>query len=209
MGRARRKPAAATAAEGATTTPELRLEWRSPAELADNPKNWRTHPQGQQDALSGVMKEVGWAGACLYNERTGRLIDGHLRRKVAHANGAEKIPVLVGSWSEADEAKILATLDPLASMAEADPVKLDALIREVETGNEAVANLLSSMAETVGIIPETDKETDLKQLDTMPPPRMSWALIGIPTVRFGEIAETIELLGMVDGIILETTSNDG
>ena len=145
MGRARRKPAAATAAEGATTTPELRLEWRSPAELADNPKNWRLHPEAQQDALAGVMKEVGWAGACLYNERTGRLIDGHLRRKVAHANGAEKIPVLVGSWSEADEAKILATLDPVANMAGADPIKLDALMREVETSSEAVQEMLADL----------------------------------------------------------------
>lgn len=91
----------------------LRLEYRSPQELADNPRNWRRHPDPQLTALTDVIAEVGWAGACLFNERTGRLIDGHARRKVALQQGAERIPVLVGDWSEDQEAKILATLDRL------------------------------------------------------------------------------------------------
>ena len=61
----------------------LRLEYRTPGELAENPRNWRTHPAAQSTALADVMAEVGWAGACLLNERTGRLIDGHLRREIA------------------------------------------------------------------------------------------------------------------------------
>lgn len=125
--------------------PPLRLEWRSPAELAENPRNWRTHPESQQAALAGVLSEVGWAGACLYNEQTGRLIDGHLRQKVALANGAEKVPVLVGSWTPEQEAKILATLDPIAGLAEADPVVLDALLREVNTGCAELQQMLDDL----------------------------------------------------------------
>ena len=81
-----------------TQAAPLRLEWRSPAELADNPRNGRRHPEAQVAALTDAMAEVGWAGALLFNERTGRLIDGHARRKVALAQGAETVPVLVGSW---------------------------------------------------------------------------------------------------------------
>lgn len=34
---------------------------RVPAsELVPNPKNWRTHPTAQADALKGVLAEVGW-----------------------------------------------------------------------------------------------------------------------------------------------------
>jgi hypothetical protein len=91
------------------------------------------------------MSEVGWAGACLYNERTGRLIDGHLRRKVAQEQGAESIPVLVGAWSEADEAKILATLDPIAGLAVADPVILDSLLRDVNTGCAELQQMLDDL----------------------------------------------------------------
>jgi hypothetical protein len=132
----------------------LRLEWRDPAELAENPRNWRRHPEPQMAALTDVLAEVGWAGACLYNERTGRLIDGHARRKVALEQGAAKVPVLVGDWDEAQEATILATLDPLAAMASADAAKLDALLREVDTGSEALQGMLAELAEGMGAIPE-------------------------------------------------------
>jgi len=142
--------------------PSLRLEWRSPAELAENPRNWRTHPEAQQAALAGVLSEVGWAGACLYNERTGRLIDGHLRRKVAQMQGAETMPVLVGDWSEADEAKILATLDPIAGLAECDPVRLRSVIDDVQTATQEVADMLTRLWEDnkpVDELPPVDEDT--------------------------------------------------
>src|SRR5260370_41634912 len=108
MVRTRTKPAK----KQPVPAPALRLEWRSPAELAANPANWRRHPETQIAALTDVITEVGWAGACLYNERTGRLIDGHARQKIALAQGTDKVPVLIGDWTEEQEAKILATLDP-------------------------------------------------------------------------------------------------
>ena len=61
---------------------------RVPAhELQPNPKNWRTHPVAQQDALRGVLAEVGIAGAVLARETAEgglMLIDGHLRTDVMH-----------------------------------------------------------------------------------------------------------------------------
>jgi adenine-specific DNA methylase len=33
----------------------LRLEWRSPEELAENPRNWRTHPEAQVAALGDEL----------------------------------------------------------------------------------------------------------------------------------------------------------
>jgi len=133
--------------------PPLRLEWRIPSELAENPSNWRRHPEGQRAALEGILNEVGWAGACLYNERTRRLIDGHLRRKLSQARGDEKIPVLVGNWTEEQEATILASLDPISAMATADQGKLEALLREVGTGSEALQQMLDDLARDAGIVP--------------------------------------------------------
>ena len=134
------------------TAPPLRLEWLDPGELAENPANWRRHPGQQLAALTDVISEVGWAGACLFNERTGRLIDGHARRKVALDQGTTKIPVLVGNWTEEQEKKILATLDPLAAMAEADAGQLDALLRDVSTGSEAPSAMLTELAEKSGVV---------------------------------------------------------
>jgi len=60
---------------------KLRLEWMYAEELDGNPRNWHLHPYAQEAALRDAKEEVGWAGALLYNERTRRLIDGHLRKK--------------------------------------------------------------------------------------------------------------------------------
>src|SRR5262249_24712675 len=104
-----------------------------------------------------VLAEVGWAGALLFNERTGRLIDGHARKKVA----AGPVPVLIGSWTEEQERKILATLDPLAARAEADKQALDVLLGEVQPGSEAVAGLLAELAARHGVArPGTDALCD-------------------------------------------------
>lgn len=148
------------------TRHSLRLEWRSPAELAENPRNWRTHPEDQIAALTDVIGEVGWAGACLFNERTGRLIDGHARRKVAIEQGTERVPVLVGDWSEEQEATILASLDPLAAMAEADAGKLDALLAEVNTDSAALQTMLDGLREAVPEIEATDEWPAIEKTTT-------------------------------------------
>lgn len=130
-------------------SPPLRLEYRSPSELAENPANWRTHPDSQLAVLEDVFAEVGWAGALLYNERTGRLVDGHARRGQAALRGDELVPVLIGSWTEEQERLILATFDPVGDMAEVDSTKLGDLIGEMDAEEEAVANLLNELREQI------------------------------------------------------------
>jgi len=132
----------------------LRLEWRTPEELCDNPLNWRTHPDAQAAGLDGLLTEVGWAGAALFNEATGRLIDGHLRKKVAPARLIDgKMPVLVGSWTEEQEQKILAALDPLAGMAAVDTEALTALLDGMDFGTEGLKAALDKFGEDLGINP--------------------------------------------------------
>ncbi|MDY7078645.1 MAG: DUF4417 domain-containing protein [Chloroflexota bacterium] len=127
---------------------ELRLEWIDPKTLTPNPANWRRHPQAQRDALEAVIADVGWAGALLYNEKTGNLIDGHLRQEIDHDG---PVPVLVGSWTEDQERLILATLDPIAALAATDSSALDALLETVEAESEAVKALLEKLAEGEGL----------------------------------------------------------
>jgi len=120
----------------------LRLEWLDPKDLTPNPKNWRKHPKAQTEALAEILRQVGWAGALLYNEQTGRLIDGHLRQKVAND---DKVPVLVGSWTEEQEALILATLDPLAAMAETDAKQAQMLLDGLGQQSEAIQVVLDGL----------------------------------------------------------------
>ena len=133
----------------------LRLEWMDPDQLAEHPENWKTHPESQVESLESVMGQVGWAGALLYNERTGRLLDGHARKKLDTKLLIDgKVPVLIGSWSEKDERLILATLDPLAAMAQTNEEALKAILEGLEVENKALQAMLTGLVGEV----EVDEE---------------------------------------------------
>ena len=116
-----------------------------------NPRNWRIHPLSQQDALKGVLEEVGWVQQVIVNKRTGHLVDGHLRCQLAAREGATTIPVVYVDVSEEEEALVLATLDPIGAMAATDKQKLDELFAGIETENEQVTALIQEIAEKNGI----------------------------------------------------------
>ena len=124
--------------------PPLRLEWIEAGSLADNVFNWRRHPQEQLQSIRELLQdpEIGWAGVCLFNERTGRLIDGHARKSVVDPK--TPIPVLVGNWSEEAERKILATFDPVSAMAQGDAAAYQALIESVNADGLFVRDLIQS-----------------------------------------------------------------
>jgi DNA modification methylase len=120
---------------------------RVPAkQLRPSPKNWRTHPKAQRDALMGILSEIGYADALIARELPGgelELIDGHLRAEVTPE---QEVPVLVLDVTAPEAEKLLATLDPLSAMAEADPAKLDELIRGMSFDNDALGELLENLA---------------------------------------------------------------
>jgi site-specific DNA-methyltransferase (adenine-specific) len=116
-------------------------------DLTPNPKNWRTHPKAQADALRGILAEVGYADALLARELPDGsliLVDGHLR---AETTPDQEVPVLVLDINEAEADKLLLSLDPLAALAETNAVALDSLLREVDTGSEGLQQMYADMAE--------------------------------------------------------------
>jgi len=115
-------------------------------DLKANPKNWRKHPQAQQNALAGVLDAVGWVAPVIFNRQTGHLIDGHLRLELAVKRKEKTLPVSVVDLSPDEEAMILATFDPIAAMAEADRQMLAGLMQSIETEDEQVRTLLESIA---------------------------------------------------------------
>jgi hypothetical protein len=120
------------------------------ADLRPNPRNWRTHPAAQQDALRGLLAEVGYADALLVRELadgTLLLIDGHLR---AETTPDAVVPVLVLDVDQREADKILLTLDPLAGLATTSHEQLQSLLAEVETESNAVQALLDEIGREYG-----------------------------------------------------------
>lgn len=118
-------------------------------DLRDHPSNWRTHPARQREALRGILAEIGYADALLARRDRDSLvlIDGHLRKSL---DPDQVVPVLVLDVSDAEAEKLLATLDPLASLARPDPGALTALLARVRTSNDALADLLEELARQAG-----------------------------------------------------------
>jgi len=121
---------------------ELRLVKAS--ELLPNPKNWRTHPKAQADAMRGALAEIGYADALIaYETDDGlMLIDGHLR---AETTPDIEVPVLITDLNEEEAGMLLLTLDPLASMAEANEDMLRMLQESVEIENQALQDMIAGI----------------------------------------------------------------
>ena len=131
-----------------------------PASFVANPRNWRIHPKEQADALGAALAEVGWVQSVIVNRRSGFLIDGHLRVLEADRLGAKSIPVGYVDLSDEEEAKAIATLDPLAAVAATDSEKLKDLLAEIEAEQPALQAMLDDLAERSGLGSSASEEDD-------------------------------------------------
>lgn len=184
------------------------------ADLEDAPWNFRTHPDAQKSSLDGTVNEIGYYGyqdCYVTPEGKLRLCDGHLRKEwlIEKYGPDAEIEVNVTDFTEEEARKATLTKDPLAAMAEQDDGALAELLGSVEVSDAELAKLLDSMAGDVTAEIFEEGKTKLKSVEVKKPPKMSWVLVGIPTIRFSEISECVEKLSEVDGVMLETTVNDG
>ena len=174
---------------------------RVPAsELLPNPKNWRTHPVAQQDAMRGILAEVGIADAVLARETPDglMLIDGHLRADVAPDT---VWPVLVLDVDESEADLILATHDPLAAMAETNSEHLDTLLQSASTNNEALQAMLAELASDAGLY-ETPEIVEDKvpepPTDLITQPGDLW-ILGAHRVLCGDSTKAEDVARLMDG----------
>jgi DNA modification methylase len=142
-----------------------------PADLAPNPANWRVHPSEQRAALVAALDEVGWVAHVTVNRRTGRILDGHLRRDEAEARGEATVPVVYVDLSEEEERLVLASLDPIAAMAEAEDAQLRALLDGLEPADEGLRAMLDDLGRAHGLdalLPALDVPDDVLPLPEEP-----------------------------------------
>lgn len=129
-----------------------------PETLLENPKNWRLHPKQQQEALRGVLDQVGWVQQVIVNKRTGLLVDGHLRVMLAKREGERAIPVVYVDLDPKEEALILAALDPIGSLADTNIEALNDILKDVKATNLAVDKLVNDLRVEVEEDDEQEEE---------------------------------------------------
>jgi ParB-like chromosome segregation protein Spo0J len=136
----------------------------SASELKPNPRNWRTHPEAQQNALRGVLAEVGFADAVVARELadgTLELVDGHLR---AETMQNALVPVLIVDLNDDEANKVLLTHDLLAGMAGVDRENYDSLAAEAKFASAAVDRMVIEATPEAVIEPASEsREVDFRE----------------------------------------------
>jgi hypothetical protein len=130
----------------------LKLAWIDPNSLTEHDLNWRTHPPYQTEVVAELIRKHGWIVPLVMNARSGKLIDGHDRRKIAIAQGMTAVPVVIGDWPIEQEPEILASLDPSAMLAQGDPEALHRLMQQLADPAPVIKQLIDSVAEGAGVL---------------------------------------------------------
>lgn len=158
-----------TTAKGSSDSenPPFRLEWRDPYSLKANPLNPRKHPQKQRQALHQAISDLGWLAPLLFNERSGHLIDGHLRAQEAIASGHTEVPVLVVDLDADREKAAIASLDAITMAAELDVSGYLSLLKDIA---EPHADLVASLQDLDKFIADSLKEE--AEYDECPTPEV-------------------------------------
>ena len=176
-------------------------------------RNANRHTRRGKAAVRQSMEEVGYV-APMTCAADGEVIDGSARLEMAGlVFGGEVLvvehdgtrPVVmrrvdVGSVASPKARAIALAANRAAELGlDWDPA---VLLEDLEAGVDLTD--LWSPEELAALEP-----VELRDVGTAVPPRMSWVLIGVPTVRFGEIAALVESVAAVPGVVVETTANDG
>lgn len=129
-----------------------------PGQIMANPKNWRLHPKAQQQALSGALNQVGWVQSVIVNKTTGNLVDGHLRVQLAMRNKEATVPVTYVELTPEEEGLVLASLDPIAAMAEQDDAMLRQLLAETQIDSADLEKALNDLLPAERAKPRADQD---------------------------------------------------
>jgi len=118
------------------------------------PFNFRTHPENQQEALAACIEDIGFTSPLIVFQTPDlpdeyvMMIDGHARQDLISSRiGPETlIPCIITDLDEAEARRALLTHDALGAMAQSDKDKLDALLRDMQTEDQDLADMLEDLA---------------------------------------------------------------
>jgi hypothetical protein len=111
--------------------------------LLYNPSNFRRHPVQQKRVFGGAASEIGLVAPIIQNDRTGYLLDGHMRVEEAMFRGIPELPVIHVDLSPEEEDVALATLDAISSMAFEDAAMKAELLKRTHSNDGDLSDYLA------------------------------------------------------------------
>jgi len=173
--------------------------------LSSDAANARKHPDRNIETIIASLRRFGQQKPIVI-DKSGVVRAGNGTLEAAKRLGWETIQC-VRTELQGSEATAYAIADNrTAELAEWDSEMLAATLESL-AADDMLEDVGFSDEELAQMLPD-ESETELKEIKVQDLPRMSWVLLGIPTVRFGEIAGDVERLAKIVDIC-ETTSNNG
>lgn len=180
-----------------------------PEQILAHPDNWRIHPSEQRDALARTLDRVGWVQSIIVNQRTGRLIDGHLRVDLAVERGEKQVPVGYVDLTEEEEKIALAALDPITGMAIPDSEKLRELVASLDLGDNAnlaaeVGSLiaLKSGGKGVASLVSTRREMTVQHLALSKLRTNTYTVKAMTEIERGRLRASMKAAGLLQPLIV-------
>ena len=163
-----------------------------------HPANPNRHPANQIALFAKILQAQGWRAPIVVSKLSNLIVAGHGALEAAIVNGYKQCPVDFQEFeNEGLELAHMSADNELARLSESDANSQESLLKALEG--------LGVERDLAGVLKELAEPVRLEKLDTASPPAMTWALIGIATVRAGEILGLVEQIQAVPGTIVETT----
>jgi hypothetical protein len=185
-------------------------ELADPNTLRPHPQNPKKHSAAKQRLYAKVIRppnQLGaWRKAIVVSNLSGLIIAGHGAQLAAvNVLGVALVPIDRQDFaSEAEEKAAMLADNWLAeSTVDYDQDLLVELMSELK-GAGMDMELAGVMAE----LEASSTEDLLREVAIPPAPRMSWVLVGIPTVQFGKISPLIEKIARIPETVVETAVNN-
>ena len=181
-------------AQGRWVNRVIRSEMVDADQLMAHPENAKIHPQAQQRSMNSVISRIGLIGKVIVNERTGRIIDGHMRVSMAIAAG-QQVNVDYVNLTDEEERFALATYDPVGTQSIIDDDMFADLVKQIPEPDEALQKLFASLTKEWDVKPDSPSSDGEKDPgDVLVFGMVGWSEIKVKCTG-DEIAALDELYG--------------
>lgn len=147
-------------------------------DVRPHPKNWRVHPESQRAALTASLQEVGSARVPLVYEHEGNLtwIDGHLWGDLLPD---QEMRVAILDVTDKEAEYLLATLDPIAALANRNENLLREVLSGISTKKAAMKDLLASLKsrKSATLSQATERKSGAQRAKEAPQPVIAYNII--------------------------------
>lgn len=190
-----------------STPPKIERTTLPLASLIPAPYNPRKITDEAKAGLKASLDRFGLVQDIVVNRRTMHIVGGDKRAMTLREAGVVDVPVVLVNLSDDEEKALNVALNNPKIQGEFDG-SLAQLLSSVDKSlleglrtDDLVQSLEEKLEEGNT---EFKREFDLEEMKVAPPPKMVWSLIAVPTERWAEVANLVEQLGKVKGVILDT-----